>query len=233
MSDTLTFKYFFVPDSRSLLGHGWLFKHANILHRDVSVGNMMIREREGKIYGVLNDFDLSEDLSETPKYALHDRTGTPAFMAWQLQMNKEPTRHLYRYDLESFFWVLVWLAHRYDWPAEEDVEGLEERYLNVLDKLTADGPGEWENIANYKCTLLSGSLRLLQCSEWGKTLEPCIWQLREMFKDQMDRQVAKGSDSETLGGHITYEELLAILIALRDELEVAEAVDTGEEDISA
>ncbi|KAJ6545317.1 hypothetical protein B0H19DRAFT_1380009 [Mycena capillaripes] len=39
--------------------YGWLFEKANILHRDISRNNLMYRRIDGKVYGVLNDFDLS------------------------------------------------------------------------------------------------------------------------------------------------------------------------------
>ncbi|KAJ3986086.1 protein kinase [Lentinula detonsa] len=39
--------------------HQWLYECAGILHRDLSIGNIMFRRIDGKVYGVLNDFDLS------------------------------------------------------------------------------------------------------------------------------------------------------------------------------
>ncbi|KAF5358858.1 hypothetical protein D9757_008617 [Collybiopsis confluens] len=42
--------------------HNWLYTEARILHRDLSMGNIMFRRVGGKVYGVLNDFDLSSFL---------------------------------------------------------------------------------------------------------------------------------------------------------------------------
>ncbi|KAK0470191.1 uncharacterized protein EV420DRAFT_1634605 [Desarmillaria tabescens] len=39
--------------------HRWVYDHARIIHRDISMMNLMWRRRNGVIYGVLNDFDLS------------------------------------------------------------------------------------------------------------------------------------------------------------------------------
>ncbi|KAJ3816173.1 hypothetical protein F5880DRAFT_1644613, partial [Lentinula raphanica] len=36
--------------------HHWVYTYPKILHRDISDGNIMFREEEGKIYGVLNDW---------------------------------------------------------------------------------------------------------------------------------------------------------------------------------
>ncbi len=49
------------------LGHHWLYENPKILHRDMSLYNMMYRKRSNskgkiRILGVLNDFDLSSSL---------------------------------------------------------------------------------------------------------------------------------------------------------------------------
>ncbi|THH16404.1 hypothetical protein EUX98_g9302, partial [Antrodiella citrinella] len=38
------------------------------------------------------------------------RTGTGPFMAYELLSYHPPPAHLYRHDLESFFWVLAWFC---------------------------------------------------------------------------------------------------------------------------
>lgn len=52
----------------------WLYEVPKILHRDISPNNLMIRKEGGKVYGVLNDFDLAvsadvkrESSLESPK----------------------------------------------------------------------------------------------------------------------------------------------------------------------
>ncbi|KAF5349071.1 hypothetical protein D9757_012190 [Collybiopsis confluens] len=39
--------------------HRWLYEHPRILHRDLSMANIMYRREGDNVYGVLNDFDLS------------------------------------------------------------------------------------------------------------------------------------------------------------------------------
>lgn len=59
-------------------GHEWVHEHAHILHRDISLKNMMVRRgSDGTKYGVLNDFDLALFVDH-PKLSpsSNHRTGT-------------------------------------------------------------------------------------------------------------------------------------------------------------
>ncbi|KAJ7091684.1 hypothetical protein C8R44DRAFT_817007 [Mycena epipterygia] len=37
-------------------GYRWLFYKVKVMHRDVSLGNLMYHTKNDKIFGVLNDF---------------------------------------------------------------------------------------------------------------------------------------------------------------------------------
>jgi len=74
--------------------------------------------KDGILMGVLNDYDLSSLKSKTSAQGPQgdERTGTIPFMAVDLLTQKGQqgeVQHLYRHDLESFMWVLVWVALRY------------------------------------------------------------------------------------------------------------------------
>ncbi|KAJ3741415.1 protein kinase [Lentinula detonsa] len=97
--------------------HRWLYKCAGILHRDLSIGNIMFRRIEGKVYGVLNDFDLSSFVHDMGKGPASDfRTGTRPFMSVDLLDPTWKGGHLYRHDLESLFFIMSCLACRYERP---------------------------------------------------------------------------------------------------------------------
>ncbi|KAG8952080.1 hypothetical protein FRC03_012271 [Tulasnella sp. 419] len=78
----------------------------------------MYYRHQGRVMGVLNDYDLSTltppGCDQGPTGT--DRTGTLPFMALDLL---EPdalageVEHQYRHDFEAFLWVLTWIAHRY------------------------------------------------------------------------------------------------------------------------
>ncbi|KAJ3928147.1 MAG: protein kinase [Lentinula lateritia] len=108
--------------------HQWLYECVGILHRDLSSGNIMFRRINGKIYGVLNDFDLSsrvKDMDNGP--TSNQRTGTRPFMSLDLLNPNWESGHLYRHDLESLFYIMLCLACRYEKPGVSAVEVEEPR----------------------------------------------------------------------------------------------------------
>ncbi|KAJ6459432.1 hypothetical protein C8R47DRAFT_1226573 [Mycena vitilis] len=89
--------------------HHWLHDAPKILHRDISVSNLMSQQIGGEVYGVMNDFDLAIILTAPQLSTSVQRTGTKPYMAMDLLV-PEPPKHLYRHDLESFLYVLVFLT---------------------------------------------------------------------------------------------------------------------------
>ena len=90
-----------------------------VLHRDVSVYNIMYEVRDSEPFFILTDYDLfalekpdDEDAWPSSKY----RTWTLPFMPcevledlWLLECGGGPlTPHLLRYDFESLYWVSLW-----------------------------------------------------------------------------------------------------------------------------
>ncbi|CAL1698362.1 unnamed protein product [Somion occarium] len=183
----------------ALTGHHWAWTVACVLHRDISISNVMFHRKRNRVIGVLCDWDLAETkeyLGEEPELAVDRanyesytrmmqaalgnrnaanistkapgplsrrlnteptvnedeaeapkddddnahkdegeeanedegdadededddsarrrkakyRTGTGPFMAMDLLAPGPAPTHLYRHDLESFFWVLVWFV---------------------------------------------------------------------------------------------------------------------------
>ncbi|KAJ7592402.1 hypothetical protein C8J56DRAFT_477899 [Mycena floridula] len=84
-------------------------------HGDISVNN--IRYNPVTLKGVLNDFDLALFIPDQPSPLPRRRaTGTIPFMALELLDESGwsgEKRHLYRHDLESFAWVLLWICVRF------------------------------------------------------------------------------------------------------------------------
>ncbi|KAL6690661.1 serine/threonine-protein kinase Sgk2 [Trichoderma pleuroticola] len=93
-------------------GHESLRK-AGFLHRDISVHNVVIDERQGTPKGFLIDLDLAIRESREEASGAKGKTGTRAFMAIGLLFG-EP--HCFMHDLESIFWVLFWVCVNHDGP---------------------------------------------------------------------------------------------------------------------
>ncbi|KAH7879640.1 uncharacterized protein C8R40DRAFT_437276 [Lentinula edodes] len=94
--------------------HQWLYDCGGILHGDLSLGNIMFRRKDGKIYGVLNDYDLSSRVEDVDNG--DNRTGTRPFMSLDMLNSYWEWGHLYHHDLESLFYVMLCLACRYQKP---------------------------------------------------------------------------------------------------------------------
>lgn len=84
-----------------------LYMVGNILHRDIAIKNLVIATKydDDTSKGILIDFDLALDLDEAP--AVQQTVGSDGFMAIGI-LSGQP--HTYRHDLESLFYVFLWLA---------------------------------------------------------------------------------------------------------------------------
>lgn len=105
-----------------IIAHRWAFETSGILHHDISIGNLMFYREEGRAIGVLCDWEFAEHTRKKPESKDRDGSskapsrrwiGTAEFMAMDCNnamTSREPPPHLYRFDLESFFWIAVWFC---------------------------------------------------------------------------------------------------------------------------
>ena len=209
--------------------HRWLYEVVGILHRDLSLNNIMYRRLEGKVYGVLTDFDLSSwtrTLTKDCAKTSQQRTGTPPYMAHGLLNGTDPL-HMYRHDLESIFYIMVMFSTRYEIRAPEDGAegGLQMR--RPLGELPFQ---EWfdqpspKQLASSKRDLLTRPSIKLNLSPAFKDFGNWLQGLRRAFhagfnskesyemavSDEAPRMKLRSTpkipkfDDETLGGHISY-----------------------------
>ncbi|KAF8621877.1 hypothetical protein AX15_007434 [Amanita polypyramis BW_CC] len=114
----------------------------------------------GRALGILNDWDMSSHVVRYPGVAsvvtmvtndpslaaeaeaLTNRTGTVPFMALDLLDEDGPTpTHLYRHDLESFLWILIWAAVHYDIPNKKNLSASQNKIDEEL-KIWDEGTRE-------------------------------------------------------------------------------------------
>ena len=86
----------------------WLYEVLKILHCDISLNNLMLCKEGDNMYAILNDIDLTVSADIMSMLSNH-RTGTKLFMEIDL-IHPDPTEHMYHHDLESLFYVLVWIT---------------------------------------------------------------------------------------------------------------------------
>ncbi|KAI0073753.1 hypothetical protein K474DRAFT_1559234, partial [Panus rudis PR-1116 ss-1] len=85
---------------------------ARILHRDISVNNILVSPSLGKDKagrGILNDWDIARKLEDSESTLRLPRQGTWRFMSVAL-LGDQDKPHSIHDDLESVFWVLVYTA---------------------------------------------------------------------------------------------------------------------------
>jgi serine/threonine protein kinase len=115
------------------------------LHRDISENNIIItdpKEADG-FTGMLIDEDLAKEIGSGRSGARH-QTGTMEFMAIQVLQR---VAHTYRHDLESFFYVLLWICARRAWEREFLCLAVDRPKRNILKKWYT---GSFDDIADAK-----------------------------------------------------------------------------------
>jgi hypothetical protein len=111
-------------------GHQALF-NAGILHRDISINNQT-EDSDQKSF--LIDLDMAIPYPMTDDEDLHDRAGTKVFMSSSLLLKLNTHTHVD--DLESFFWVFIWICIHYP---DDQTKGLSE--VTSWNQYTQEGLG--------------------------------------------------------------------------------------------
>ena len=91
---------------------------AGILHRDISIRNIMLTETEDD--GFLIDLDLAIKIEDHKPFGPPSRFGTKVFMAIGAFLGDQ---HNFMHDLEPFFWVFFWICMQYEGLSEDEKMG--------------------------------------------------------------------------------------------------------------
>ena len=129
----------------AIKAHRSLYIQGEILHRDISENNIIITDpkKTGGFTGMLIDLDLAKALGSGRSGARH-QTGTMEFMAIEVLQR---AAHTYRHDLESFFYVLLWMCARRVWEREFKCNAADRPARNVLRRWYT---GTYDDIARNK-----------------------------------------------------------------------------------
>lgn len=164
--------------------HKSLFLNRKILHRDVSLNNIILTDpkQTGGLSGMLIDFDLAVSICENGKNERTEEqvmTGTLEYIAMEilegaLRKDTAGIEHTYRHDLESFFYVFLSVCIRYGW---EDGMAPNQNLLSTW------YTGEFENIYRAKRgDIEPGGFDILVLRKFSPTFE-CVKGLARTFRD--------------------------------------------------
>ncbi|KAJ2984953.1 hypothetical protein NUW58_g5792 [Xylaria curta] len=132
----------------AIRAHQSLYQVGNILHRDISANNIIITNPDTAdgFKGMLIDLDLAKIVND--QTGVRQQTGTMQFMAIEVLRRNG---HTYRHDLESFFYVLLWMCARTSWSKTKFQRGKNNRPVEVsrLDKWVRGNFGEIADSKHY------------------------------------------------------------------------------------
>ncbi|KAI1088319.1 hypothetical protein F5B19DRAFT_472032 [Rostrohypoxylon terebratum] len=160
-------------------GHKSLLRKASILHRDISINNLMINEdnkdnNNASWSSFLIDLDLSIRIDRRNASGARRKTGTRAFMAIGVLRGEQ---HSFIHDLESFFWVLFWICVHYNTPGESTFNEFEDWNYASMHELVTLKIGTVANEQFFVETLTRS------CKPYYKPLIPWINKLRKVVFD--------------------------------------------------
>ncbi|KAJ3935280.1 MAG: hypothetical protein NXY57DRAFT_519291 [Lentinula lateritia] len=214
--------------------HHWAWKYPQILHRDISEGNIMVREKNGQKYGVLNDWDLASWLNTENEVSTSKfRMGTRPYMAHEQHSSDWQGPHQFRHDLESVFYIILLLVSLYSSPTEKvrfpsTGDHRYEKWHEQGDcflkgrKLMVVHAGNWQPFSQPFFSGFNSWLIALQRSllygyiglNMHITMEIDAQQARENNEEPMEVHYF---DDDTLGGHFSYEKVVSVMHQFKKE----------------
>ncbi|KAF9502134.1 hypothetical protein BDN71DRAFT_1437613 [Pleurotus eryngii] len=190
-------------------------KYGKILHRDISENNLLWSDAAGRVTGVLNDWDLATPLDAMCKSTNH-RTGTGPFMALDL-LDPVPPVHLYRHDLESLFYVLIWAAVHYDIGRGP--------HTHEVNKKLEKWAGTYETAHDAKASFITKPASVLDCvkAAWRPVRQTWLQPLCDLFlqarlnANRLHSEQSNGRDAVEVEEPTTEMDLLAMRLWDEDQ----------------
>ena len=167
----------------AIKAHRSLFLDCKILHRDVSLNNIIITnpEQTEGYCGMLIDYDLAVQVDEDGKNEMSKEkkmTGTLEYMAigileGAVRRETAGIDHTYRHDLESFFYVFLAACIRYGWNT-----GFKPR----ADPLRDWYEGSFEQLARIKRGDVTGGFEMYVLGKFSPRFE-CFKGIARRLRD--------------------------------------------------
>ncbi|KAF8329983.1 uncharacterized protein EI90DRAFT_3061152 [Cantharellus anzutake] len=177
--------------------HHDLYGKAGILHRDISINNLMV-DLNDPTKGVLIDLDMAVRDKDPDTNTLLDVPPLPGatlpFRSVELCYPDPLPRTRYRHDLESFFFVLLWMA----------LYRVGKSFDSHFGHWSA---GTWSDIRATK----RGFLMLPSITYFSDSMPLKMEWILPLWRSLAEGYEAKVVDEETLDNHVSYDVYMDIL----------------------
>ncbi|KAH8917604.1 hypothetical protein BT69DRAFT_1286474 [Atractiella rhizophila] len=205
---------------------------ANLLHRDVSVGNvLLLRTEGGEARGMLIDWEFAKGIDDVSA-RLRERTGTYQFLSLRL-IQKPRVKHCVADDIESFVYVLLWLT--VNCGPVRLTEQERRSYLKTFDR-KENNQDAWvskfglinqaRNFAVIPPTLRGLIIRLLDTLSTAVEFQVALDRIAKAKEDEAPGSVLDDEDTESL------KKMLMAFAAMELDGEDPEAVKSMENELT-
>ncbi|KAJ7679254.1 hypothetical protein DFH06DRAFT_1316194 [Mycena polygramma] len=210
--------------------HHWLYDTVKILHRDITLSSLMFQRIDDTLYGILCDFDAAEfhhrDLQGLSAWqpASKQHTGTGPYLAADLLVSPPP-KHLYRHDLESFFYILVFLTCKIEGSKLASWKELGMATLKYFkESAITDGfPPQKNELAKFYGWVARLQIMFRAGCTNRTTHQSAVWMA------QIGGPEPAAFDDVTLGGAVTFDTFAAIIVL--ENLQEQEDNEQDEKDL--
>lgn len=149
---------------------------------EVSFGNLESMQPVMNVHqldGIVATAD-AEAVRHEPRY----RTGTGPFIALDILLYNHVPTHLYRHDLESFFWVLVWFVACFD-PVSGELKDIDSW---LQPSLALIGREKVKFLGNTTFTSVTSSTHECYrelCDKWVRSTQALVLKVYEQYEKYM------------------------------------------------
>lgn len=173
----------------------------------------MFQRRGNTAKGIVNDWDMALIIADDEDFAQISPSpaGTLPFMAIDL-LDETPPTHLYRHDLESLFYILVWAAVHFDIKKKRrlSTHGCLSTWLNSTYRVAMNA-----KYAFFSTEDSSSRVRHEIREEFVPVWNQWIIPLRKLFADAIadgfQHWESEVYNMRTYGGRITFDSFMGVL----------------------
>lgn len=170
----------------------------------------MFKQDEDGVKGIVNDWDMASPVDDMDEVlATNIPTGTTPFMACELLCDDAPP-HLYRHDLESLFYILVWGCVNYSLRKRKRLST-----ARVLEPWNIPDRARAAKVAFVVDPYCRDEVFKYVGEEFDSLREAWLMPLWKLFRDAFvsapEGATTESYDMNTYGGRVTFQTFMGAL----------------------